>query len=74
MYDGEDLESYAHWLPEVRPGALIRHPAVPLVWRETDVEGRGEKGEDGGGGSQREGINAKARVFEMSRLEQPVYM
>jgi len=33
-HDGEDLESYAHWLPHVRPGGLIQHPAVPLVWRD----------------------------------------
>ena len=68
QHDGEDLESYAHWLKDVRPGAKIRHPAVPLVWRRAAEEGA-RKGGVGLGGSKK-----KAQVFEMSRLEQPVYM
>ena len=36
-HDGEDLESYAHWLPHVRPGGLIQHPAVPLVCKCMDM-------------------------------------
>jgi hypothetical protein len=68
QHDGEELESYAHWLKDVRPGAKIRHPAVPLVWRRAAEEGERGKGA-GQGGSKK-----KAQVFEMSRLEQPVYM
>ena len=30
-HDGEDLESYEHWLPAIRPGSVIRHPVSPCV-------------------------------------------
>jgi hypothetical protein len=81
-HDGEDLESYSHWLPHVRPGALIRHAAVPLVWRDPSSSSSsssssaptapvGEKESQGGGRKEKKKVR---QVFEMARLEQPVYM
>ena len=29
-HDGEDLESYQHWLTSIRPGSIIRHPVSPF--------------------------------------------
>lgn len=29
---GEDRESYADWIGEIRPGGLARHKLLPIVW------------------------------------------
>ena len=61
-----DLESYAHWLPELAPGAVVRHPAVPLVWkREVPVASESDVARGGG---------EKQQMFRIAALEQPVYM
>lgn len=30
--DPEDSWSYGDWIGDLRPGAVVKHPAVPLVW------------------------------------------
>ncbi len=30
---GEDRESYAGWAADLPPRAVVRHPAVPLIYR-----------------------------------------
>eukprot|EP00802_Teleaulax_amphioxeia_P022285 Tamp_22717.p1 GENE.Tamp_22717~~Tamp_22717.p1 ORF type:complete len:182 (+),score=5.12 Tamp_22717:494-1039(+) len=77
-HDGEDAESYANWLPSIRPGAIIRHRDVPLVWRDPAAGPQGVEGrsvQECARPQEREGKGRQTLgVFEMAKLELPVYL
>ena len=67
---GEDRESYAGWAAELPPRAVVRHPAVPLVYRDPDSEGPAaalDGGRAGGGGPGADGPGRKQRYFDLAR-------